>query len=256
MVQTLLVDTHCHLDQYPDPRAVIQALDASNIVVVAVTTTPSAFQHLRQRFAGERRLRFALGIHPLHAGVLPDSEWQLFHHYLEETSYIGEVGLDFSPEGIGSRDIQEKTFRQVLQAVAGRGKLLSIHSRRAEAATLDLLVEYYPGPAIFHWYSGPLGVLNSVLKAGHYCSINPAMVRSKNGQRIIEQIPTTRILLETDGPYVSVGSRPVLPTDIELVCKYLSGVWKEEVPVVLEQIAHNFRTLLNVTTQSSAAKNR
>ena len=94
MAKVALLDTHCHIDQYEKPLAVIRSLDTTAILAVAVTTSPSAFALLHRRFAGERHLRFALGVHPLHAAALPESEWRLFDRYLAETRYVGEVGLD------------------------------------------------------------------------------------------------------------------------------------------------------------------
>src|SRR5215469_15406930 len=101
MTKPVFIDTHCHIDQYEEPLAVIRSLDTTAIVAIAVTTSPSAFEFLRHRFADERHLRFALGVHPLHAAALPESEWTLFNRYLTQTRYVGEVGLDFSPLGIG-----------------------------------------------------------------------------------------------------------------------------------------------------------
>jgi TatD DNase family protein len=244
MARAILLDTHCHLDQYADPHAVVRSLDRVAMVMVAVTASPSAFGHLRRRFEGERHLRFALGVHPLHAAELPEIEWQLFNRYLPETKYIGEVGLDFSPQGIGSRTEQEQAFCRILQALVGRNKVLSIHSRRAEARVLDLLSEFNAKPAIFHWYSGPLGVLDRILNVGHYCSFNPAMVRSEPGQQVIAQVPKSHVLVETDGPYVMVGGRPVLPTDVNIVYQYLAKKWAQPVTAVVDQVYSNFMNLM------------
>src|SRR5581483_48855 len=157
---------------------------------------------------------------------------------------VGEVGLDFSPEGVSSRSEQERAFRRVLQAVAGSNKVLSIHSRRAESTVLDLLREFKARPAIFHWYSGPLGVLDRILEAGHFCSVNPAMVRSAHGQKIIGRLPKARVLVETDGPYVKIGGRPATPIDIDLVYQYLSEHWSQPISQVVEQVYSNYLTLL------------
>ncbi len=244
MTKPVFIDTHCHIDHYEDPLTIIRSLDTTAIMVIAVTTSPSAFVHLRRRFADERHLRFALGVHPLHAATLVESEWAIFNRCLAETRYVGEVGLDFSPQGISSRTGQERAFRRVLQAVAGSDKVLSIHSRRAEATVLELLLEFKARPAVFHWYSGPLGVLDQVLRAGHYCSLNPAMVRSAHGQKVIGRLPKERVLVETDGPYVKIGGRPATPKDIDLVYRYLSEHWGQSLSQVIEQVYSNFQALL------------
>lgn len=243
MAPPLRLDTHCHLGEYADPLAIL-AGPAADVLIIAVTQAPSVFHTLRNRLAGQRRVRVALGAHPLVVAQFPPLEWQLFAQYLDETTYIGEVGLDFSAQGAPTRTEQEQAFTRVLQHVAGRGKVLSIHSRRAEARVLELLTSHRVGPAIFHWYSGPLGVLDQVLAAGHACSINPAMVRSPNGQKVISRIPRNRLLVETDGPYVRVGQRPAEPADVGLVYDFLCAHWGCDQPTAIAQVYNNFRAIL------------
>ena len=40
-----MIDFHCHLDLYPDPRAVLDGIDARGTYVLAVTTTPKAWHN-------------------------------------------------------------------------------------------------------------------------------------------------------------------------------------------------------------------
>lgn len=239
-----MIDTHCHLDEYPDLAAVVRGLESAGVTTVAVTSFPSAFVRLRDRVRGQRRVRIALGLHPLHAAALPDAEWRLFDRFLDQTSYVGEVGLDFSPQGIATRPAQERAFRRVLQAVAGRGKFLSIHSRRAEEAVLEALNAYAAAPAVFHWYSGSLRSLDRVLAAGHYCSFNPAMVASARGRTIIAHVPRDRVLAETDGPFVRVVGRPAAPPDVSVVYRHLARQWQEEVSIVVDQLRWNLLALI------------
>ena len=105
--------------------------------------------------------------------------------------------------------------------------MLSIHSRRAEVTVLEFLLEFKTRPTVFHWYSGPLGVLDQILRSGHYCSLNPAMIRSTHGQQVMGRLPKERVLVETDGPYVKIGGRPETPKDIDLVYRYLSEHWDQ-----------------------------
>lgn len=245
MARRIMLDTHCHIDEYRDPLAEVRALDDTAVAAVAVTSTPRAFEAMLRRFGGERRVRLALGVHPLRAAVLNEADWRVFERRVTETSYVGEVGLDFSPEGRATRAAQERAFTRVLRAVAGRRQLLTVHSRGAERRVLELLTESHAGPTVFHWYSGPLKVLDGLLEAGHYCSFNPAMVRSKKGQEIIRRVPKDRALAETDGPFVKVGRRPATPNDVQVVYEHLSKLWQEPVSAVVEVVYRNFTALLS-----------
>ena len=64
---------------------------------------------------------------------------------------------------------------------------------------------------ILHWYSGPLKHIDTALAAGMWFSVNPAMLRSRNGQRIVAALPPQRVVTETDGPYAKPGGRPSEP---------------------------------------------
>ena len=71
------------------------------------------------------------------------------------------------------------------------------------------------------------------------------MVKSKNGQRIIDQVPKNRVMTETDGPYLRIGSRNVTPSDVASVLEYLSRVWGSAFDEAESQVAENFRGLLD-----------
>jgi TatD DNase family protein len=59
-----LVDTHCHVDLFPDPRALIARAERSRTYCIAVTNTPSVFEPMERLAAGSRYVRAALGFHP------------------------------------------------------------------------------------------------------------------------------------------------------------------------------------------------
>ena len=155
----------------------------------------------------------------------------------DQTSYIGEIGLDFSKEGYATKEEQVVVLREVLSAIGGKKKIVSVHSRRAEKELLSLLCEYQIENVIFHWYSGPVHLIPAILEQGYYFSINEAMCDSKNGKGIIEKIPRERVLTETDAPY---NER----CDIGKVLNVLAGNWNIGRPEAEAAVERNFRTLL------------
>ena len=78
---------------------------------------------------------------------------------------------------------------------------MSVHSRKAENEVLDILKKHSVKNVIFHWYTGPLGLIEDIVNAGYYFSINEAMTKTISGKKIIDKIPQNRILTETDFPY-------------------------------------------------------
>lgn len=239
----MIIDTHCHIDLYNNPEKILKESEIQGISVISMTNLPSHFELGYPHFGLAKKVRLALGMHPLMA-KFHKREFGLFLNNLSKTSYIGEVGLDFSKEGISTKEIQLDTFSKVLKAISGQKKLLSIHSRNAENNVLELLIEYNIKCAIFHWYSGPLNLIDKIIEAGYYFSINPAMIRSEKGKKIISKIPLLRILTESDGPFIQIDNRQIESKDIKLVYQYLSSVLqKTEVEIDL-LINSNFKKLL------------
>ncbi|MCU1248058.1 MAG: tatD [Edaphobacter sp.] len=213
------------------------------MTVIAVTNLPS---HFRDGFLPASQLpnvRLSLGLHPL---LAPHSEFEcrLFCELLPKTSYVGEIDLDFSKEGSATRNAQLASFGFVLKHVGNSGKVLSIHSRKAERETLNLLDEHNVRAATFHWFTGDTPALQQVIDPGHYLSINPAMLSSNKGRGIIERIPRDRVLFETDGPYCRVAKTPAGPWDVAGVARGLATLWECSVETVTLQVGRNFRQML------------
>ena len=234
-----MLDTHCHIDLYPDPYAIAKEVERRGILTIAVTNLPSHFEMGHPHLCGFRRIRPALGLHPLMAAH-HKKERDGFKRLLSRTSYIGEVGLDFSREGRDTRDVQLESLRFVFNEIQDRPRFVSLHSRSAESTVLELLEEFNIQGAVFHWYSGSLTILERAVQCGHYFSVNPAMVRSKKGRNIIDRIPLDRILTESDGPHVQLRNQPVRPTDLKVVLEVLQDIWGMSFEDTEAQVMSNF----------------
>lgn len=195
-----MIDTHCHYDMMPNPEAYISRREEAGDLVIGVTNLPSHFEIGFPHVGGFRHIRLALGLHPLLAAE-NKREIPRFKSLVDQTSYIGEIGLDFSREGVETKEEQVKVLRELLAVIKGKKKIVSVHSRKAERELFDLLCEYEIENVIFHWYSGPTDLIPSIIAKGYYFSINEAMTVSKNGRSIIDKLPRNRILTESDAPY-------------------------------------------------------
>ena len=243
----MYLDSHCHVDRYRHPRAVLSAAARAGVVTVAVTNTPADFKRLRTIDAGDARLRFALGLHPLAAARASEHDLALFARLLGETDYVGEVGLDYSIHGRPSRQRQTEVFERILAMPAVRQKVLTVHSRQAEADTVRLLIEARV-PAILHWYLGALKHLDAALDAGMRFSVNMAMLSTSRGQRVIAALPRERVLTETDGPYTRHRGRASEPRDVPILVAALAKLWSDERKAVGRQLFENMATLHSEAT--------
>ena len=196
----MIIDTHCHYDMMESPKDYISEVERAGNIVIGMTNLPShfymGFEHVRKY----NKVRLALGFHPQLANDY-ENELSLFAKYIERTSYIGEIGLDFSSSYISTKDIQIKCLKYILERLQGKNKIISVHSRCAEKELFTLLRDYNMKNVIFHWYSGPLSLISDIISKGYYFSINEAMTLSASGKKIIEKIPEDRILTESDAPF-------------------------------------------------------
>lgn len=228
-----MIDAHCHLDLYPDPIAVSQKAADYGVFVVSVTTTPAAWSGTLKLAAGHESIVTALGMHPQLVATRA-ADMEQFEGHVHETRWLGEVGLDGSPESRDSLPEQTEVFRRVLKASArAGGRLMSIHSRGAASAVLDELRAHPDaGIAVLHWFSGTLRELKDAIEIGCWFSIGEPMVRSKRGQSLIRSVPRHRVLTETDGPFVQYRGRPSYPWNINAVEDGLAQLWNVD-PVSL-----------------------
>ncbi|MEN9303970.1 MAG: Deoxyribonuclease TatD [Bacteroidota bacterium] len=239
----MIIDTHCHIDLYSNPYSILKECESKGITVISMTNLPSHFELGFPHFHSLKKIRIALGMHPLMADS-HNQEFEKFIKNINNTSYIGEVGLDFSNEGIGTKDIQIETFTKILKLVSGQNKILSIHSRKAEKEVLTLLRKCKISNAIFHWYSGPTLLINEIVESGYYFSINPSMINSKNGQNIISKIPLENILTESDGPFIQLGNKVIKPWDVSEVINFISATKKIKKNEVELLVRNNFLNLI------------
>lgn len=243
-----MIDFHCHLDLYPNPNDVVAKCRDQGLYVLSVTTTPSAWEGTEALRVGCHRIRTALGLHPEIAHQRK-GELLLFEQLLPEVRYVGEVGLDGSPELEGTWATQIEVFERILEMCSdAKGRVLSIHSRRAARPVLDLL-EAYPcaGTPVLHWYSGSRHDLDRAVAMGCWFSVGPAMTRSARGRELIARMPRTRVLTETDGPFTRNGRQPLMPGEVGQAVSFLAESWSVDSGCAAKQVRDNLRRLVTTS---------
>jgi TatD DNase family protein len=242
---TGLIDTHFHLDLFPQPEAIVQQMEENGITAIAVTNTPSVFHYTYQLSQKYRSIMPAVGLHP-ELAVERRHELPTMRDWLNKTRFVGEVGLDYVSPDENNRKIQRLVFQDILATCAEYGdKVLTIHSRRASADVIAAIGDDFPGRIILHWYSGAIRDLEQGVSFGFYFSVNSAMLKAKKSRDLIQRVPLERILTETDGPFIKVGSNPATPLDIPGIVESLSSLWNKPLEITIATVADNFHTLLS-----------
>ncbi len=239
------VDFHCHLDLFDNFETRIKEAEDAGIYTLAVTTTPRAWPRNHELMDNLRFVRPALGIHPQLVSDNNEHELKLWDQYLTEAKYIGEVGLDASPRFAENIKQQTKIFKHILLSCANSGgKIISVHAVRSVDATLDMVEEFLPkgrGIIVIHWFTGTPTQAKRAVELGCYFSVNSSMLKSKRSREVINHIPISRLLTETDGPFTSEDFNQLhqIKTTVETLCK----LYGTNTGSMTQKILENLKTL-------------
>lgn len=245
MTNESLFDTHCHVDAYDNPLAVLVEASAAGVHVVAVTEDPGRYRLLRTRLGRRDGIDVALGYHPLRAGTLTPHDLARFFRLLPQTVWVGEIGLDFSRAGRSTRAQQLHAFESILADPGLRTRAVTVHSRGAEREVISRLSEVRQ-PAILHWYTGSLDGVDDALAAGLSFSFNSAMLRSRRAVSLLGRIPHDRVLLETDGPFATDRGHRSRPAGLVGLVRSLAAMWEVADGEAMATIVANQRRILRL----------
>lgn len=217
-----LHDTHFHLDLFESRAKIIKEIDDNQIYTIAVTNLPVLFTKLNDSLSSNF-IRPALGFHPELLGQYKHQIPQMWS-LLNETRYIGEVGLDFKT-GKAYKELQISFFSELIERCNILGnKILTIHSRQSANEIVSIIGAEFKGKVILHWYSGNKSTLIKAIDNGYYFSINFSMVNSNSSKELIKLIPIERLLIETDAPFVKFNDNPFSMLRIKEIIKELASV--------------------------------
>jgi len=239
-----VIDFHCHIDLYQNPAQVLESTVLKRCYVLAVTTTPLAWDGTKKLIGDAPRIRMALGLHPELISTR-HNEIAQFCGLLSETRFLGEIGIDGSKPHRSSIVLQREIFRTILQAAQKHGgRIMSIHSRGATSEVLDE-IERCPesGTHVLHWFSGTMSQLKRAIELGCWFSVGPAMLKSAKGLKLAEKMPDDRIITETDGPFTSRNGVPLMPWDVSEAERVLGNLWNKKSHEINEIIESNFSQL-------------
>jgi len=209
----MLIDTHCHLDFddfAPELDAVIARAQAAGVErMITISTRVKQFGRILAITEKYAPVFCSVGTHPCHAHEETDIEAE---HLLTLATHpkvvaIGEVGLDYHYER-ETEALQKRSFLAHIEAARQAQLPLIIHARAADEDMAKILVqETGKGtfPFILHCYSSGQRLAEIGLELGGFISFS-GIVTFKNAANlrdIAKIVPQTRLLVETDAPYLA-----------------------------------------------------
>lgn len=245
-----MIDTHSHLGDpvfADDLESVLtRARDSGVEQVLAVSEKPADIEHNLRLAREHPMLRPCGGLHP----EFPDDDEakrceSLIRAHRDELLAIGEVGLDhWKVQEEERRDLQRAIFVRFIQLSLELDLPLNVHSRSAARPTVELLLGEGAQRVQLHAFDGRASKALPAVEAGFYFSVPPSIVRSRQKQKLVRQLPLDCLLLESDspvlGPRADERNEPAnLAIGLQVICE-LKSVSREE---ALETIDENARRL-------------
>jgi TatD DNase family protein len=196
-----MIDTHAHLNEIQDVATAIQRATVAGIEhIVAVGMDLASNKEtleLSRRFP--QIVYPAIGYHPWSFTLEGIEENLAFlQDNLHRCIALGEVGLDYKVKM--KKSFQQEIFSRLLRIAADLGRPVIVHARFSHHRTYTMVRERGLKRAVFHWYSGPLDVLDRILADGYLVSATPALSYSPPHQEAMKVAPLEQILVETDAP--------------------------------------------------------
>ncbi|MDE6580083.1 MAG: TatD family hydrolase [Ruminiclostridium sp.] len=205
-----LTDTHAHYDDdafdSDRERLLTRLFEESVSKIITVGCAPKRWQPtiaLTECFEG---MYGALGLHPEDIADASGDWENLLKELLTRPKIkaLGEIGLDYHYENY-DREMQIKFFRRQIVLAKEMDLPIIIHSREATEDTMNILRELKPEKAVMHCFSGSPETAKELVAMGLYISFT-GVLTFKNAKKAVsacEVIPTDRLMLETDCPYMS-----------------------------------------------------
>jgi TatD DNase family protein len=262
---SFFVDSHCHLD-FPDFAneldGIVERAEAAGVGRI-VTISTRVRRHpqvlaIAERFA---RIFCSVGTHPHNAheeiDITTDNLIEIARH--PKVVAIGEAGLDYHYDN-SPKDAQELGLRTHIAAARATGLPLVIHSRECDddmAKILEQESEQGAFPAVLHCFTGGRDLAMRAIALGHYISFTGILTFKNSAalRALAAELPSDRILVETDAPYLAPipnrGKRnePSFVVETAKVLAQARGVSPED---IAQQTTANFFRLFSKVPRNLA----
>ncbi|MDQ6993623.1 MAG: TatD family hydrolase [Mariprofundus sp.] len=252
-----LFDSHCHIDfsHFDDDReAVFERMKEHEVTrIVAVAVELEQIPRLEALVAERHNVWFSVGVHPNHeVSCEPDVDTLVRLAGHARCVAIGETGVDMFHNQVAPA-IQEARFRSHIQAAQQVKKPVIVHMREADELALKVLAEENVSACggIMHCFSSDMSAAEQALAMGMFISFsgNVSFKRNDALREVAKQIPTDRLLIETDSPYlapVPLRGKRNEPAYVRHVAACLAELRGVSLSTLAEQTTANAMACFNV----------
>lgn len=205
----MLIDSHAHLVSLENIEEILDRAKENNIskIVSISSDIPSTRETIK--LAEEHDFIFATtGVHPHSAEQTNEEVLKGIDHYAnhEKVVAIGETGLDYFYMN-SEKEVQINSFTEHIRLGRKHNLPVIIHVREADQDMEEILKKETAAdtPGVIHCFTGNYETAVKYLDLGYYISFSGIVTfkRSEELREAAKKIPSDKILIETDSPYLA-----------------------------------------------------
>lgn len=259
-----MIDTHCHIsfDAYDDDRADVlqRAKDVGVTRIIHPATDLDDSREGIRLAAAYDGIYVAVGIHPNSTANFQAEQIEQIEKMASAPRVvaIGEIGLDYYWDK-SPKDLQEKAFKSQLELAAQLEMPVIIHNREASHDIMPILETWAQNipkslqgrAGVLHSFSASADIAKRAIDAGFYLGFTGPITFKKSDElrRIAAIVPINRIVVETDGPFLTPhpyrGKRNE-PSHIPLIVERLAGLHQISIEQMAQHTTSNAEKLFNL----------
>ena len=249
-------DSHCHLQicEGQQPLAELMTRARAEDVRDLLTLGTDVDSSRRcVKIAREYEVWAGVGVHPNSAAGWSD-EWLAEIEELAADARvvaIGESGLDFYRDSATPAD-QEAALRAHASLAKRLDKALVLHTRASARRTIDVLSDSgEPERVVFHCWSGDNDELTDALALGAYIGFagNVTFKNADDLRAAAERVPSDKLLVETDAPYLAPiphRGEPNEPAFVAVTGAFLARTWGVSADDIAQRTTANAKAVFGL----------
>ena len=251
-----IIDSHCHIDRVDLDAfggSIESMLDhARNLSVekfLCVCIDLEHFDDVHTLSKSYPNIYCSVGVHPTETNCKdPSIEELLDYAKSNRVIAIGETGLDYFHVRKDEADWQRDRFRRHIAASNQSGKPMIIHMRDSKEDTIEILSREKAQKGVMHCFAEDLETAEAAIDLGFYISFSGILTfkSAQDLREVAKQIPTERILIETDSPYltpVPYRGKPNSPAYTYYVAEKLAEIRNTTIGEIAKVTTQNFNQL-------------
>lgn len=227
-----------HRSYQQDRQAVIENAAAVGVSTLMITGTDVRSSQNAARLAAQYpgKIYSTAGVHPHDAKNCNESTLGQLKQLAAQPQVvaIGECGLDYD-RNFSPPETQRLWFEKQLQLAQDLAMPLFLHERRAHEDFIKILAAYpqCAQRSVVHCFTGTAMEALAYLQLGCFIGVTGWVCDDRRNHDLrdaLAVIPPERLLIETDGPFLTPRDLPNPPADRRNEPKYL--------PHILASLAH------------------